>query len=487
MELFSPRDPRAARLFGGGQRTKAGVTVNEHTALGHTAVWKGVNVISNSVAKIPVACYQRGKDGSRIFDATHPANRLLRNEPCPNFTPFLFRQVVQAHALLAGNGFAYIFRDNAARPVELAILDPSRTVVLKARESLGEIPRGAKVFLTNIGGQNRYLLNEDVIHIHGLGYDGLSGYSVVDLLREAIGHGIAMRQFGASFFGNGANASGIVEIPEGWSEAAWKSFRESFDKQYAGLGNAQRVMMLESGAKFTPVTVSPEQAQFLQSREFDIREIANVLCVSAHKLGDASRKSYNSLEQSNQEFLDDDIDPWLIRWEQELKAKLLTEKQKADDSHYIEFERKALMRMDAATRSAFYVSGRQWGWLSANEIRAAENMEGIGPDGDMYLVPINMQPAEEANSVVRPDFRKKAPDDNAAAVDPRFQALVAADLRGIAERLCKQATAKRKLGEAAYAAWVDSIDEKQGPPEIHEFSVPMVRDLKNNLKDGPTE
>lgn len=485
-ESYHPQDPALRKWFATGPNTSAGVVVDENTALSIPAFWRGLNVLSNSVAKLPVNCYQRLDGNGRTKATDHPAHRLLRKRPGAGYTPFAFRQTLQSHAQTYGGGFAYVFRDGGAVAQEMVILDPSRTVAMRTREEYGGLPAGSKVFMTNVRGQDRVLLDENVIHIYGLGYDGLAGYPVIEMLAEALGGGLAAQQFGAKFFGNGANAGGLIQYPGRLPEQAYNRLKESFSKKYVGLGKAHSTIVLEDGATYHQLTIPPDNAQFLETREFNIREVANVIGIQSHKLGDQSRKSYNSLEQSNQEFLDDDVDPWLIRWEQECERKLLTDAEFENDTHYIEFERKALLRMDATTRATFYGTMREKGIMSANEVRAAENMEPMGEEGDRYFVPSNWVPADKVDEIVTAQTAPKEPppvegEETDEDEDAEKESVVAWFANNARERLTRQADAKR--GKPDFMAWVDSIPEEQGPPALHSLIAPAIRELKAELRN----
>ena len=269
-------------------------------------------------------------------------------------------------------------------------------------------------YRTVIGGKPFTMLAENVLHIRGLSFDGLWGWPVVDLLRETFGLGLGAREMGARFFGQGMVAAGIIMVPHALDEEAEANLRRSLALQTESMDQKHRLMLLEEGAKFEKLTIDPEQAQFLQTRQFEIREIANVIGIQAHKLGDTTRTSFASLEQANQEHLDDDLDPWLVAWEEECWDKLLTEEEKLTGSHFVEFNRRALLRADLAARSSHYASGRQWGYYSANDIRRFESLDTIGEKGDVYLQPANMAPAGEEPPP--PVVQQPAP--NAPPTDP---------------------------------------------------------------------
>lgn len=465
-----PRDPALVRIFGGGARTTSGVAIDETRALGYPALWRGVNILCNGVSKVPLFVLR--KEGRKKHrDTSHPAYARLRRSANEEMPAGRFRKTLQHHALLWGNGYAHISRDEAGRPIELITLLPDRTKPFRTDD-------GQMLYRTVIGGQTRTFLKDNVLHIPGLGFDGMMGYPVVEILRESIGLGMAAREFGSRFFGQGANAAGIVTLPNGMDEEAEENFLKSIHQAHAGLGVSHRIMLLEDGAKFQSTTIEPEHAQFLQTREFEIREIANIIGVQPHKLGDPSRKSYNSLEQSNQEHLDDDLEPWFCAWEEECESKLLTEEEKASESHVIEFERKALMRTNLAARTSHYASGRQWGYYSANDVRALENMDDIGEQGDVYMIPTNMAPANAPITTPDVDDPPAMPDESVASptieheieaksrVTPEqsesLRGLVEDTLRRIAKRFGNQARKSAKTPNS-YCKWLDDCKENNHP------------------------
>jgi hypothetical protein len=238
----------------------------------------------------------------------------------------------------------------------------------------------------------------DVLHIAGPGFDGVTGYSVVKMARESIGLGMACEQFGAGLFGSGARPSGMLEHPGRLSDDARGRLRGDWERLHAGIDNAHRVAILEEGMKWTPTSIPPDDAQFLQTRKFQIEEVARWFNIPPSKLRDTGGVSYSSLEQENIAFLSETLRPWLIRLEQEFRRKLLLPES---SELYCEHSVEGLLRTDLSARYAAYAVGRNWGWLSVNEIRALENLEPVA-GGDVYLQPLNMQPLDSAGGAQAP-------------------------------------------------------------------------------------
>jgi HK97 family phage portal protein len=301
-------------------------------------------------------------------------------------TSFVFREALMAHLLLWGNAYAQIVRDGRGRVLALYPLLPSKMEVNRAAN--GELvytyrrddPSYSTVTL------RRY----EVLHIPGLGFDGLIGYSPIAMAKNAIGMALATEEYGASFFSNGAQPGGVLEHPGVIKDP--QRVKESWNAAYQGSGNAHRVAVLEEGMKFSAIGIPPEQAQFLETRKFQINEIARIFRVPPHMVGDLEKSSFSNIEQQSLEFVKYTLDPWVIRWEQALQQSLILPGEKS--SLFIKFNLDGLLRGDYQSRMTGYATGRQNGWLSANDIRELEDMNRIPADqgGDAYLANGNLLP-----------------------------------------------------------------------------------------------
>lgn len=369
----------------GGPDTDAGVQVSYETSLTYHAVYRAVNLISRDVAKIPLFVYKNLSEGGKEREKKHPAYTLLRRRANSEMLAFGFKQTMMAHALLRGNGYAYIWRRGDGAPYELTPLVPDPEITTPVREN------NKLFYLTHIDGVPHKLLPQNVLHIKGLGYDGLQGYSVVAKARESFGLGLAAQKYGAVFFKHGARGSGVLMIPGHLKGEAAKQLQESFDKSQAGLTNAHRTILLEEGTKYQQTTIPNEEAQFLQTRDHELRAVANWFSLPPHKLGDTSRTAYNSLESEAQSYLDDTLDGWLVTWEEECRDKLLSDVEKETESHTIEFERAAILRADLAARTQAYSVALQGGWMNRDQVAARENLPPL-PDGEgqKYFYPLNL-------------------------------------------------------------------------------------------------
>lgn len=379
--LGSIADPDDATIeaLTGKSKSASGVKVTRDRALGYPAIWRAVSLISGDVAKLHLSVYRWGKDGAtKTADRKHPAYRLCSLKPNPLHTPFVFKQVIMSHALTCGNGYAFIDRDRSGRPSSLLLLDPGK--VEPARVD-GEL------WYLYGQGENlkdwRKLPSADVLHIRGLGFDGLRGYPVLELLSESIGAAIAARDHSARYFRNAARPGGVIKHPGKLSPAARSNMRESWERIHQGLNNAHKVAILEEGAEFLPFSSNARDSQLLESREFDSREIANIFGVPTHKLGDPSKVAYNSLGQENQSYYDDTLSRWLKLFSEEASDKLLSESEKASESHVVDFDYTELQRADLGALTAFATSMVNLGIINDNEARGLFGLN-PKPGGDRF-------------------------------------------------------------------------------------------------------
>ena len=370
-------------LFG---RTTSGKPVNERTAMQTTAVYACVRILAEAVASLPLHVYEYQDDGGKKLVHDHPLYYLLHDEPNPEMTSFVFRETLMSHLLIWGNAYAQIIRDGAGRVLGLYPLLPDKMEV--QRDDRGNI---YYVYSRNSDENpmfkeygNIKLKAEDVLHIPGLGFDGLIGYSPIAMAKNAVGMTLACEEYGASFFANGANPGGVLEHPGVLKDPS--KVRESWNSVYRGVNNAHKIAVLEEGMKYQQIGIPPEEAQFLETRKFQIKEIARLYRIPPHMVGDLDKSSFSNIEQQSLEFVKYTLDPWVIRWEQSLQRSLLLPGEKG--KYFIKLNVDGLLRGDYQSRMNGYAVGRQNGWFSANDIREMENMNPI-PDeegGNLYLV-----------------------------------------------------------------------------------------------------
>lgn len=369
-------------MFG---RTTSGKPVNERTAMQTTAVYACVRILAETVASLPLHVYEY-KDGGKELVYDHPLYYLLHDEPNPEMTSFVFRETLMSHLLLWGNAYAQIVRDGSGRVLGLYPLLPNKMDV--DRDNRGRIyyvysrDTNENPMFKDYG--DIKLRAEDVLHIPGLGFDGLIGYSPIAMAKNAVGMTLACEEYGASFFANGANPGGVLEHPGVLKDPS--KVRESWNSVYRGTNNAHKIAVLEEGMKYQQIGIPPEEAQFLETRKFQINEIARLYRIPPHMVGDLEKSSFSNIEQQSLEFVKYTLDPWVIRWEQSLQKALLLPGEK--NKYFIKLNVDGLLRGDYQSRMNGYATGRQNGWFSANDIREMENMNPI-PDeegGNLYLI-----------------------------------------------------------------------------------------------------
>ena len=400
--LFRSRDKPQNRTTGSSYAffmggSTAGKAVNERSAMQMTAVYACVRILSEAIAGLPLHLYKYGCDGSKEKAVEHPLYFLLHDEPNKEMTSFVFRETLMTHLLLWGNAYAQVIRNGKGEVIALYPLMPNRMEV--NRTDKGQLYyqyTTSSDDAPTVEGSTAVLMPEDVLHIPGLGFDGLVGYSPIAMAKNAIGLAIATEEYGAKFFANGAAPSGVLEHPGTIKDP--QRVRDAWMSQFSGSRNAGKVAVLEEGMKYTPISISPEQAQFLETRKFQINEIARIFRVPPHMVGDLEKSSFSNIEQQSLEFVKYTLDPWVIRWEQSLQRTLLSSEEKK--RYYFKFNLEGLLRGDYASRMTGYATARQNGWMSANDIRELENLDRIPAElgGDLYLINGNMLPLGNAGA-----------------------------------------------------------------------------------------
>ena len=398
--LFRSRDKPQNRttgsaysfFFGG---SSSGKRVNERSAMQMTAVYSCVRILAEAVAGLPLHLYRYKEDGGKEKALDHPLYLLLHDEPNPEMSSFVFRETLMTHLLLWGNAYAQIIRNGRGEVMALYPLMPDRMAV--DRDDKGQLyyeyttsADDAPISKGNIV----WLKPSDVLHIPGLGFDGLVGYSPIAMAKNAIGLAIATEEYGSKFFANGAQPSGVLEHPGTIKDP--QRVRDSWMSQFGGSANSNKIAVLEEGLKYTPISISPEQAQFLETRKFQINEIARIFRVPPHMVGDLEKSSFSNIEQQSLEFVKYTLEPWLVRWEQSIQRTLFSADEKR--RYFVRFNVEGLLRGDYASRMNGYAVGRQNGWMSANDIRELENLDRIPAEqgGDLYLINGNMTKLADA-------------------------------------------------------------------------------------------
>ena len=381
-----------------------------------TAVYSCVRVLSEAVAGLPLHLYKYTQNGGKEKSINHPLYFLLHDEPNPEMTSFVFRETLMTHLLLWGNAYAQIIRNGKGEVVALYPLMPNKMTV--------DRDENGRLYYKYYRGNDEAIRSKeyevilspyDVLHVPGLGFDGLVGYSPIAMAKNAIGLAMATEEYGAKFFANGAAPSGVLEHPGTLKNP--DKVRESWNATFGGSHNANKVAVLEEGMKYTPISISPEQAQFLETRKFQINEIARIFRVPPHMVGDLEKSSFSNIEQQSLEFVKYTLEPWLVRWEQSMVRSLLSPSEKRE--YFIKFNVDGLLRGDYASRMSGYATARQNGWMSANDIRELENLDRIPAEegGDLYLINGNMTKLADAGIFASADREEDNSDEEVLEMD----------------------------------------------------------------------
>lgn len=376
--------PGSRSIFWGGPST-AGPAVDEHTALQTAAVYACVRVISEAIASLPLNIYRREGKSTQIA-AEHTLYSLLHYAPNGEMTSFSFREALMSHLLLYGNAYAQVMRDGRGRVLALYPLLPDKMDV--SRNSRGEIYYTYWQERDERGRQAGEVVfrKHEILHVPGLSFNGLVGYSPIAMAKNAIGMAMATESYGAHFFANSSNPSGILEHPGNLGDENVTIVRDTWDMLYRGADKSGRLAVLENGMKFHQISIPPEQAQFLETRKFQLAEIARIFRVPLHMIGDLDKSSFSNIEQQSLEFVKYTLDPWVVRWEQAMWQALLLPGEQ--DDYFIKFNLDGLLRGDIKSRTDSYTAGIQNGWLCPNDVRRMENQNEIPAElgGDAFMV-----------------------------------------------------------------------------------------------------
>lgn len=386
------RSPVENRSLGGQSFpfgvSSSGKPVNERSAMQMTAVYACVRILAESIASLPLHLYEQNELGNKEKAKSHPLYFIVHDEPNSEMTSFIFRETLMTHLLLWGNAYAQVIRNGKGEVISLYPLMPNKMRVKRDAKT------GAIVYDYLHDKGTVSLSSSEILHIPGLGFDGLVGYSPIAMAKNAIGMAMATEEYGAKFFANGAQPGGVLEHPGIIKDP--ERVRESWSSTFGGSGNSNKIAVLEEGMKYTPISISPDQAQFLETRKFQINEIARIFRVPPHMVGDLEKSSFSNIEQQSLEFVKYTLDPWVSRWEQALNRSLIPKKERAN--YFIGFNLDGLLRGDYESRMNGYATARQNGWMSANDIRTLENLDLIPEEegGNLYLVNGNMLPLDKA-------------------------------------------------------------------------------------------
>lgn len=389
-----------------GSESDSGIDVDTRTALSYAPIWYAVNKIAGHVGQLPCVLYEALGDRQKQRAIRHPSYRLMKSRPNAWMSAMQFKETLTAHALLSGNGRAVIERNARQEPAELIPLMPDQTVTVMMNGEKWHVVTDSET------GEKTKLKDKDVIHICGLSYDGLQGYSVLHLMRNSIGLGLAGEKVGNRHFRNNSTPGVILEAPPGAfkREEDARKFLQDWNTYHSGVDNANRTAMLRDGIKATTLSINARDSQWIEQRMFQRQEAALWMLLE-QILGDDSSVSYNSLEQKNMAYLTNCLMKWLTKWEYELNAKLLTDTQQKADSHYFKFVVQALLRGTTKERYEVYQIARMIEVMSANDVRELEDMNAV-EGGDEYENPANRSYSDNGSSDSADSEDDGQPDQN---------------------------------------------------------------------------
>ena len=363
----------------GGTESDSGIAVNSASILTSGPVWQAVNVISGDLGQLPLILYKRTADNRKTRDTSHPAARLVRRRPNAEMRINTFKELMQSRALLWGNAVAAIMRDRGGRPIDLIPLPPDRT-------SVERDDNGVLWYLTSTAMGKTKFRPADVFHISGLTSDGIWGHSVISLAKNTIGKDLALEKHGNRTFKNAARPSGALEIPQRLTPEARRNLREEWNSMHEGLDNVNRIAVLQEGAHFSAMSVPNEDAQWLDSMKHSPVQVAHWFLLPPHKVNSLERATFSNIESQQQDYFNTCLMRWLVKWQEECEAKLLTEREADSGQHFFRWNTGALLRGDLKTRYEAYSLGRAGAWLSVNDVRNSEDLNEI-EGGDDYENP----------------------------------------------------------------------------------------------------
>lgn len=366
-----------------------GKQITHDTALEVMACYACVRLLSNQVATLPFGLYKDESDikRGRIKDKSHNLYKLLNIEPNPYMTAYQFWNAIMVNLLLTGYGYAEVERDRRTKEAKALWLIPTK-YVRKSKNKKGE-PQ-YEVHISNE--EVKVIAFGNMLEIQGLSFDGYGAYEPIKLLKRSLGLARGAEDYSREYFDEGTHPSGVITYPGALKPDRRDEFKAQVKATYSGLGKHHRVMLMEDGMQFQKISAPPNEGQMFESRKFQVVEICRFFNVPPHKVMDLERATWSNIEEMNISFVNDSLLPHCKNIEQAVYQTLLFEFEK-QDGYYAEFDLNGLLRGRQQDRFNAYATARQWGWLSVNEIRAKENMSDIGPEGDRYIEPLNMQEA----------------------------------------------------------------------------------------------
>ena len=433
-----------------GSESDSGIAMDTKTALSYAPIWYAINKIAGHVGQMPCVLHERKDERRKVKALRHPSYRVMKVRPNKMMTPFMFKETLTAHAILNGNGRAVIEKNNRNDVISLVPLLPDRTVTVLMNDEKWHVTTNPET------GDKTKFPDRDVVHIPGLAYDGIVGYSVIDQIKNSVGLGLAGEKQANRHFKNNSTPGLVLEAPPGTfrREEDARKFLSDWNSYHTGLENANKTALLRDGIKATSLSVNARDSQWIEQRKFQRQEAALWMMLE-QILGDDSSVSYNSLEQKNLAYLTNCLNKWLVKWEEELNDKLLTDSQKRNEQYFFKFNTGALLKGTTKERYEVYAIGRQIGVLSANDVREREDMEPI-ENGDNYDNPAIVLP-DTKDSPEQSDSPSDAPtQSNAPAATDRERRLVSSRLKELLTLEGHRVTAAAGK-EKNFLAWMDQF------------------------------
>jgi HK97 family phage portal protein len=390
-DLLNPADWLVS-IFGGDQPTYSGERVTADSALMNSNVYACASILGGDIGKLPIQIFKQSR-GQLSKDTEHPVAQLLGLRPNPYMSAYTLKELMMLHLVAWGNAYAAIDWGFDGRPTALWPLDPAVTDVLLDWQT-GDI-----WYITTVpNGEVRRLPWHDVFHLKYPGKSGLKGISPISVLREEIGAQQAAKKFIGAFYSNGTATRGLIKVPGMLNKDAKNKVREEWQNLNTGLTNAHKIAILDAGMEYQSLSMPLDDAQFIETMKFGVLEIAKVYKIPAHKLNQLDRATFSNIEQQSLDYVKNTLQPIITQWEQEINYKLFTPSEQK--RYYAKFNLTSELRGDAASRAAYYKSMWEVGAYSINDIRALEEQDGIGPEGDKHFVPLNYVPVNLIEEVL---------------------------------------------------------------------------------------
>lgn len=408
--------------FKGGLETNAGVAVNEESAMYFSAVFNAVTIISGTIMQLPFVLFRKDKKGVRERATEHQLYDLMQRKVNPKMSASRFRQTMQAHLVLWGNAYAQIIYDKGGRVKALYPLRPGQMEV--------KIVDGVVKYTYKRNDKPNYEFMEgEVLHLAGLGYDGIMGYSVITLARESIGLGMAMDEYQARFYGAGTHPGLILRHPSKLGSEQYQHLQRSLTDAYSGLGKSHKIMILEDNMETVKLDMPLADAEFIASKRHQIEDIARWFNLPVHMLKDMERMTNNNIEHVSMEFAKYNMAPWFTLWEDECGLQLISESEQK--AYWFEFVLDALLKADTQTRYEAYTKAISGSLMAPNEARALENLPPI-EGGDKLFVAVNLMPIDQAGqNLLKADTAKRTNEFIKNLYSDAFGRMIRAEVNGI--------------------------------------------------------